>query len=305
MPSVSTPVQGEKTKDNKPAASRDAAMGAQEAMPPVTPSGESEQGAMPPDSTQSQAAAGSTQKAKTATELADPKAFFDTVCRCGSEKSFKECSCSTAAFVKLALAQASLEEPQWDLLQEMLDKLQSTAKRRKLSGASSSSAQEAMPPDTGPRKVPMKAPPATKPRPVPAKAAPSSRPPMQEPQASSSASDESERKRRKEEEAERRKREAEENLKKEREAASTIRETIMMADGMYRERRFQTTPDGHPYESIGPRDYDEFKKYLDDYIDYVEDYALPITPDMPDICYMDQEDHTDRDVNGRNQGGLV
>ena len=209
MPSVSTPVQGEKTKDNKPAASRDAAMGTQEAMPPVIPSDESEQGAMPSDSTQSQAAAGSTQKAKTATELADPKAFFDTVCRCGSEKSFKECSCSTAAFVKLALAQASSEEPQWDLLQVLLEQLQSTAKRRKLSGASSGSAQEAMPPDTGPRKVPMKAPPATKPRPVPTKAAPSSRPPMQEPQASSCASDESERKRRKEEEAERRKREAE------------------------------------------------------------------------------------------------
>ena len=60
-------------------------------------------------------------------------------------------------------------------------------------------------------------------------------------------------------------------MKKEREAASAERKTILMSDGMSRERRFQTTPDGQPYESIGPREYGAF-------IEDVEDYALPYLP---------------------------
>ena len=68
--------------------------------------------------------------------------------------------------------------------------------------------------------------------------------------------------------------------------------------GMSRERRFQTTPEGQPYETIGPREYSGFKRGLDDYIRGIEDHALPVhynnaevrfyNPDEDDNQYSEQ-----------------
>ena len=125
-----------------PAASDDVAMGAPEAMPSEPPRDVSEQVAMPPDSTPSQSAAEPAQTTTGATtttvaaELVDPKAFFDSICKCGSQKSFKECICDTAMFIKRAVTEASQEEPQWDSLKVLLNDLESQTKRRRLSGTS-------------------------------------------------------------------------------------------------------------------------------------------------------------------------
>ena len=64
--------------------------------------------------------------------------------------------------------------------------------------------------------------------------------------------------------------------------------------GMSRERRFQTTPDGQPYENIGPREYSGFKKCLDDYIEGVEDNALPIHCNQPEVRFYNPEDEDDQ-----------
>ena len=210
-------------------------------------------------------------------------------------------------FIKRAVTEASQEEPQWDSLKALLNDLESQTKRRRLSGTSqesSSPAQEAMPPGTGARKVPVKAPPSTKPRPVPAEPAPSSKPSTQgqhSPSASAHSGvaserqrggvvDESERKRRKEEEAERRKREAEEHLRQERAATPAVRNTVKLDIAMSLERKFQTTPEGQPYETIGPRYYNGFKAGLDDYITGIEDYALPLRYSDAEVRYYNPEE---------------
>ena len=92
-------------------------------------------------------------------------------------------------------------------------------------------------------------------------------------------------------------------MKKEREAASSERKTILMSVGMSRERRFQTNPNGQPYESIGPLEYSGFKKCLDDYIEGVEDNALPYVPTIQKFVSTTQMTTTINTI--RNQGGSV
>ena len=105
------------------AASGDVTMGTQEALPSELLSEGSEQGALPPVSSPSQPAAEPAQPkaGPTATpmsgattfaaETVDPREFFDSICKCGLQKRFKECTCDIAMFVKSAVLEASREEP--------------------------------------------------------------------------------------------------------------------------------------------------------------------------------------------------